>query len=67
MVRLVTAVMRMQLAGFGAMQRRSLPHLFARAALVVGAGPSGAVCSYFLAKGGAKVALLEKETFPRDK
>jgi flavin-dependent dehydrogenase len=35
--------------------------------LVVGAGPSGAVCSYFLAKGGAKVALLEKETFPRDK
>ncbi len=39
----------------------------ARAAVVVGAGPSGSVCSYFLAKGGAKVALLEKETFPRDK
>lgn len=36
-------------------------------ALVVGAGPSGSVCSYFLAKNGAKVALLEKETFPRDK
>lgn len=36
-------------------------------AVVVGAGPSGSVCSFFLAKSGAKVALLEKETFPRDK
>uniref|UniRef100_A0A7S0RJM7 FAD-binding domain-containing protein n=1 Tax=Chlamydomonas leiostraca TaxID=1034604 RepID=A0A7S0RJM7_9CHLO len=36
-------------------------------AVVVGAGPSGAVCGYFLAKGGAKVALLDKEKFPRDK
>lgn len=31
------------------------------------AGPSGAVCGYYLAKGGAKVALLDKEKFPRDK
>lgn len=37
------------------------------AAVIVGAGPSGAVCAYFLAKAGAKVALLEKEKFPRDK
>lgn len=31
------------------------------------AGPSGSVCGYYLAKGGAKVALLDKEHFPRDK
>jgi flavin-dependent dehydrogenase len=37
------------------------------AAVIVGAGPSGSVCAYFLAKGGARVALLEKEKFPRDK
>ncbi|KAL6749979.1 hypothetical protein V8C86DRAFT_2824776 [Haematococcus lacustris] len=36
-------------------------------AVIVGAGPSGAVCGYFMAKDGAKVALLDKETFPRDK
>ena len=31
------------------------------------AGPSGSVCGYYLAKGGAKVALLDKEVFPREK
>lgn len=36
-------------------------------AVIVGAGPSGAVCGYFMAKAGAKVALLDKEHFPRDK
>ena len=36
-------------------------------AVIVGAGPSGSVCGYYFAKGGAKVALLDKETFPRDK
>jgi len=36
-------------------------------AAVVGAGPSGSVCGYYLAKGGGKVAVLDKETFPRDK
>lgn len=36
-------------------------------AVIVGAGPSGSTCAYFLAKSGAKVALLDKETFPRDK
>lgn len=36
-------------------------------AVIVGAGPSGSVCSYYLAKQGAKVALLDKEKFPRDK
>ncbi len=36
-------------------------------AVIVGAGPSGSVCAYYLSKTGAKVAVLEKETFPRDK
>ncbi|KXZ48066.1 hypothetical protein GPECTOR_30g161 [Gonium pectorale] len=36
-------------------------------AVIVGAGPSGSVCAYYLSRGGAKVAVLEKETFPRDK
>lgn len=36
-------------------------------AVIVGAGPSGSVCAYYLAKAGAKVAVLDKEHFPRDK
>uniref|UniRef100_A0A7S0UUD0 FAD-binding domain-containing protein n=1 Tax=Polytomella parva TaxID=51329 RepID=A0A7S0UUD0_9CHLO len=36
-------------------------------AVIVGAGPSGSVCGYYLSKAGAKVALLDKESFPRDK
>ncbi len=36
-------------------------------AVIVGAGPSGSTCAYYLAKTGAKVALIDKETFPRDK
>ena len=36
-------------------------------AVIVGAGPSGATCAYYLARNGASVALLDKETFPRDK
>ena len=34
-------------------------------AVIVGAGPSGSVCGNFMAKAGAKVALLDKATFPR--
>ncbi|MCS6914889.1 MAG: geranylgeranyl reductase family protein [Myxococcales bacterium] len=34
---------------------------------VVGAGPSGATCAYYLAQRGKRVLLLEKKTFPRDK
>lgn len=34
---------------------------------IVGAGPSGATCAYFLAQKGWKVLLLEKKKFPRDK
>lgn len=34
---------------------------------IVGAGPSGATAAYYLTKGGAKVLLLEKKKFPRDK
>jgi menaquinone-9 beta-reductase len=35
--------------------------------LVVGAGPAGSVAAYVLAAGGARVALLDKAEFPRDK
>lgn len=35
--------------------------------IVLGAGPAGATCTIALQKSGLKVALLEKETFPRDK
>jgi geranylgeranyl reductase family protein len=34
---------------------------------IVGAGPSGATCAYYLAKRGRRVLLLERERFPRDK
>ena len=34
---------------------------------IVGAGPSGATCAWYLAKAGKKVLLLEKRKFPRDK
>jgi geranylgeranyl reductase family protein len=35
--------------------------------LVVGAGPAGSVAASVLARGGARVALLDKAGFPRDK
>jgi geranylgeranyl reductase family protein len=35
--------------------------------LVVGAGPAGSVAAFVLARGGARVALVDKATFPRDK
>jgi len=35
--------------------------------VVVGAGPGGSAAAYFLAKGGLRVALLDKFDFPRDK
>ncbi len=35
--------------------------------VIAGAGPAGATAAYFLAKGGKRVALLEKASFPRDK
>jgi geranylgeranyl reductase family protein len=35
--------------------------------LVVGSGPAGSVCAAVLARGGARVALLDKCEFPRDK
>lgn len=34
-------------------------------AVIVGAGPSGSTTAYYTAKQGAKVALLDKATFPR--
>jgi len=35
--------------------------------LVVGAGPAGSVAAFVLARAGARVALLDKAAFPRDK
>jgi len=35
--------------------------------IIVGAGPAGATCAYYLGKQGQKVLLLEKQKFPRDK
>ncbi len=35
--------------------------------LIVGAGPGGSVAATILARGGARVALLDKAAFPRDK
>src|SRR4029078_8325657 len=34
---------------------------------VVGAGPSGSTCAYYLARRGRRVLLLEGERFPRGK
>lgn len=34
---------------------------------IVGAGPSGSTCGYFLGKANRSVVLLEKKKFPRDK
>lgn len=36
-------------------------------AVIVGAGPSGSTAAYYMVQGGAKIALLDKEQFPRDK
>jgi geranylgeranyl reductase family protein len=36
-------------------------------ALVVGSGPAGSVAALVLARGGARVALVDKSGFPRDK
>lgn len=36
-------------------------------ALVVGSGPAGSVAALVLARGGARVALVDKAGFPRDK
>ncbi|MCW3105736.1 MAG: putative electron transfer oxidoreductase [Segetibacter sp.] len=35
--------------------------------LIVGGGPSGSICAYYLAKAGKKVILIDAEVFPRDK
>jgi menaquinone-9 beta-reductase len=35
--------------------------------LVIGAGPSGASCAYWLAKAGHDVVMVERKSFPREK
>ena len=35
--------------------------------VIVGAGPSGSSCAYWLAQAGWSVCLIEKKTFPREK
>ncbi|KTD11860.1 electron transfer oxidoreductase [Legionella gratiana] len=35
--------------------------------LIAGAGPSGAICAYYLAQSGKKVILIDSQSFPRDK
>src|SRR6476660_4781393 len=35
--------------------------------LLVGAGPAGSIAAFVLARGGARVALVDKAAFPRDK
>jgi menaquinone-9 beta-reductase len=35
--------------------------------LVVGSGPAGSIAALVLARGGARVALVDKAAFPRDK
>lgn len=34
-------------------------------AVIIGSGPSGSTCAFFMARAGARVALLDKEHFPR--
>ena len=34
---------------------------------IVGAGPAGSTCAYYLARAGLEVLLLERHRFPRDK
>jgi geranylgeranyl reductase family protein len=35
--------------------------------LIAGAGPSGSICAYYLARSGKKVILIDTEDFPREK
>ncbi|MBW7846042.1 MAG: geranylgeranyl reductase family protein [Bacteroidia bacterium] len=35
--------------------------------IIIGAGPAGSTCAIALQKSGLRVALIDKETFPRDK
>ena len=35
--------------------------------LIVGSGPAGSIAALVLARGGARVALVDKTAFPRDK
>ena len=35
--------------------------------LVIGSGPAGSIAALVLARSGARVALVDKATFPRDK
>ncbi len=43
------------------------PTLSVHDVAIVGAGPGGATCAWYLARAGVRVALLERQAFPRDK
>jgi geranylgeranyl reductase family protein len=46
-------------------RRRKAPHV--HDVLIVGGGPSGSSCAYWLADAGWDVAVVEKKQFPREK
>lgn len=35
--------------------------------IIIGAGPAGSTAAYYAARSGARVALVDRQTFPRDK
>src|SRR5215207_8628074 len=51
---------------YGSIRRRGMPDR-RYDVLVIGAGPAGSVAALVLARGGARVALVDKARFPRDK
>ncbi|MGH8980460.1 MAG: FAD-dependent oxidoreductase [Acidimicrobiales bacterium] len=54
-------------AGPGRGRRRKPAHAHVHDVLVVGAGPAGSACAYWLAEAGWDVAVVEKKHFPREK
>ena len=49
------------------MRRGEAPRLMMFDVIVCGAGPAGSVAATILARGGARVLLIDRARFPRDK